>query len=229
MNAPEPIAPKPRLPGQWEALCRELQRAIILGQIHPRERLVEDEIIARSGATRHAVRRALDELERLGLVIRHPNRGVRVRDYTMTEIEDLYEIRVCLERQAALRYALPADPALLGQLHRIADEHAKLSRRRQFIEMFTLNNRFHDTLYSGAGNEALADAIRHFTFATHPIRMRGFPDDGLREAAIADHLEMIAAIGSGDRARFGSLVVEHIMRPMRFYIACAFIQAPPDS
>ncbi|HEX7390200.1 MAG TPA: GntR family transcriptional regulator [Acidiphilium sp.] len=227
MNAPEPVSPKPRLPGQREALCHELQRAIILGQLHPRERLVEDEIIARSGATRHAVRRALDELERLGLVIRHPNRGVRVRDYTITEVEDLYEIRTCLERQAALRYALPANPAFLGQLRQIAKEHAKLSRRRQFIEMFALNNKFHDMLYSGAGNEALADAIRHFTFATHPIRMRGFPDDELREAAIADHGAMVAAVETGNRARLASLVVEHIMRPMRFYIACAINEAPP--
>ena len=77
----------------WDIVYRDLQRGIISGSYRPRERLIEDEIIARAGSTRHAVRRAFDELERMGLVIRQPNRGVQVRDYTIGEIEDLYEIR----------------------------------------------------------------------------------------------------------------------------------------
>ena len=52
------------------AVYGELQRQIIAGQLRSRERLVEDEIIERAGATRHAVRRAFDELERVGLVLR---------------------------------------------------------------------------------------------------------------------------------------------------------------
>ena len=76
----------------WDAVYRELQRQIIAGQLRPRERLVEDEIIERTGATRHAVRRAFDELERVGLVLRQPNKGVQVRDYSITEVEELYEI-----------------------------------------------------------------------------------------------------------------------------------------
>ncbi|HTO28029.1 MAG TPA: GntR family transcriptional regulator, partial [Devosia sp.] len=67
----------------WDTVYRDLQRGIISGQYRPRERLVEDEIIARTGATRHAVRRAFDELERLGLAVRQPNKGVQVRDYSI--------------------------------------------------------------------------------------------------------------------------------------------------
>jgi DNA-binding GntR family transcriptional regulator len=74
---------------------------------------VEDEIIARTEATRHAVRRAFDELERMGLAIRQPNKGVQVRDYSIGEIEELYEIRECLESRAASRFTGPADPQAL--------------------------------------------------------------------------------------------------------------------
>ena len=216
-------SPSARSPGQWETVCRELQRQIIVGQLKPRERLVEDDIIARAGATRHAVRRAFDELERLGLAVRRSNRGVQVRDYTLNEIEELYELRECLERQAAMRFPFPAPDAALQRLSALATEHARVSRAKRFSEIFQLNNEFHQTLYGAAGNASLAEAIRRYTFATHPIRSRAFPSEELREVAIRDHRAMIQAIRSQDRTSLVELVVEHIKRPMRFYIAQTFI------
>ena len=205
--------------GHWEAVCRELQRQIILGQLKPRERLVEDDIIERTAATRHAVRRAFDELERMGLVARRSNRGVQVRDYTLTEVEELYEVRECLESQAAGRFPFPASAILLEKLDAVATEHERASREMRFVDIFQLNNQFHQTLYAAAGNASLAEAIRHYTFATHPIRSRAFPSEELREVAIQDHWAMIEAIKSEDRMRLAALIAEHIRRPMRFYIA----------
>lgn len=213
-----------RSPGQWEAVARELQRQIIVGELKPRERLIEDEIIERQTATRHAVRRAFDQLERLGLVVRRSNRGVHVRDYTLTEIEDLYEVRECLERQAALRFPFPAPDAVIEKLSSLADDHARVSRDKRFSDIFHLNNEFHQALYAAAGNASLADAIRRYTFATHPIRSRAFPSDELREVAIFDHKAMIEAIKAKDHARLARLAVEHIRRPMRYYIAQTFIE-----
>lgn len=213
-----------RSPGQWEAVARELQRQIIVGELKPRERLVEDEIIERRNATRHAVRRAFDELERLGLVVRRSNRGAHVRDYTLAEIEDLYELRECLERQAALRFPFPTRGALTEKLSALAVDHERVSREKRFSDIFHLNNEFHQTLYAAAGNASLAEAIRRYTFATHPIRSRAFPSEELREVAIRDHTAMIEAIRAEDRTLLADLIVEHIRRPMRYYIAQTFIE-----
>jgi DNA-binding GntR family transcriptional regulator len=212
-----------RAPGQWEAVGRTLQREIILGLLKPRERLVEDEIIERIGATRHAVRRAFDELERLGLVVRRSNRGVQVRDYTLTEVQELYEIRECLERQAALRFPFPAPAELLESLRGIAAEHERVSWEMRFADLFQLNNQFHQTLYAAAGNAALAEAIHRYTFATHPIRSRAFPSEELRGVAIKDHWAMIEAIAAADRTRLADLIAEHIKRPMLFYVAQTYL------
>ncbi|HEU0221334.1 MAG TPA: GntR family transcriptional regulator [Paracoccaceae bacterium] len=211
---------------QWDAVCRDLQRDIISGRYRPRERLIEDEVIAATGATRHAVRRAFDELARLGLVVRQPNRGVQVRDYTREEIEDLYEIRECLEVTAAERYPLPAPAELLGSLADIAARHEAASREQRFAELFALNNQFHEMLYRAAGNRQLAEAIRHYTFATHPIRTRAFPNEDLRAVAVRDHWQMIASIREGDRAGLAATIREHIRRPKDYYLATNFVAGP---
>ncbi|HEX7075103.1 MAG TPA: GntR family transcriptional regulator [Hyphomicrobiaceae bacterium] len=208
----------------WDAVCRELQRQIIAGQLRPRERLVEDEIMARTGATRHAVRRAFDELERMGLVVRQPNKGVQVRDYSIVEIEELYEIRECLELRAAARFNKPADQPLVDQLTEIATRHRDASRAQRFGEVFALNNQFHETMYRAAGNKLLADAIMHYTFATHPIRTRAFPNDELREIAITEHFAMIDAIARGDGKGLGEIIRAHITQPKEFYLRATYIQ-----
>ncbi|ODT80228.1 MAG: hypothetical protein ABS76_17445 [Pelagibacterium sp. SCN 64-44] len=208
----------------WDDVYRDLQRQIIAGQLRPRERLVEDEIIARTGATRHAVRRAFDELERMGLVGRQPNKGVQVRDYSIREIEELYEIRECLERRAASRFDKPADDALVSRLTEIAGKHRDASRSQRFADVFSLNNAFHEVLYRAAGNQQLADAILHYTFATHPIRTRAFPNEPLREIAITEHFDMIDAIAKGEGERLGTIIARHITRPKDFYLQATYIE-----
>jgi len=208
----------------WDAVYRDMQRQIVAGQLRPRERLVEDEIIARTGATRHAVRRAFDELERMGLVIRQPNKGVQVRDYSIVEVEELYEIRECLETRAAARFNRPASAELVAQLTDIATRHREASREQRFAEVFSLNNSFHEVLYRAAGNQQLADAILHYTFATHPIRTRAFPSEELREIAITEHFAMIEVIGRGDGAALADIIRSHIQRPKDFYLKATYIQ-----
>jgi DNA-binding GntR family transcriptional regulator len=208
----------------WDNVYRDLQRGIISGQYRPRERLVEDEIIARTGATRHAVRRAFDELERLGLAVRQPNKGVQVRDYSIGEIEELYEIRECLEMRAASRFGRPASDELVAKLTDIASRHRDASRDQRFAEVFSLNNAFHEVLYRAAGNQQLADAIIHYTFATHPIRTRAFPNEELREIAITEHFAMIDAIARGEGEELGAIIRTHIQRPKEFYLKATYIQ-----
>lgn len=208
----------------WDTVYRDLQRGIISGQYRPRERLVEDEIIARTGATRHAVRRAFDELERLGLAVRQPNKGVQVRDYSIGEIEELYEIRECLEMRAASRFNRPASTELVAKLTDIATRHRDASRSQHFADVFSLNNAFHEVLYRAAGNQQLADAIIHYTFATHPIRTRAFPNEELREIAITEHFAMIGAIARGEGSELGAIIRTHIQRPKEFYLKATYIQ-----
>lgn len=208
----------------WDTVYRDLQRGIISGQYRPRERLVEDEIIARTGATRHAVRRAFDELERLGLAVRQPNKGVQVRDYSIGEIEELYEIRECLEMRAASRFNRPASTELVAKLTDIATRHRDASRSQHFADVFSLNNAFHEVLYRAAGNQQLADAIIHYTFATHPIRTRAFPSEELREIAITEHFAMIGAIARGAGTELGAIIRTHIQRPKEFYLKATYIQ-----
>jgi hypothetical protein len=61
-------------PDEPADLAKLLGDDIIFGRLGPGTRLIEDNLIARFGATRHFVRQALVELERMGTVVREEQR-----------------------------------------------------------------------------------------------------------------------------------------------------------
>ena len=130
-------------PGQWQAVYEDLKKGIISGKYRSGVRLVEDSVIETTGATRHAVRKAFDEIARLGLAIRYPNRGVQVRSFSRSEILDIYEVRECLELKAIGGYTEPAEKELVEKLKAIVARHEKAVADNKLAEMFNLNNLLH--------------------------------------------------------------------------------------
>src|SRR5581483_4433560 len=92
-------------------IARALEQDIVLGRLQPGEKLREEDLAERFGASRHHVREGLARLERIGIVIKERNRGVSVRRFTIEEVRQIYEVREIVQRQAALKIRLPADEA----------------------------------------------------------------------------------------------------------------------
>src|SRR5690606_8661346 len=90
-----------------ETVAAMLEEDIVLGVIHPCQRLVEDELMARFSVKRHVVRDALAKLEQMGLVERRRNVGAMVRGFEPREVCELYELRTLLECEAMRRIPLP--------------------------------------------------------------------------------------------------------------------------
>lgn len=81
----------------------ELRKAIVGGELLPGERLLEEELSARLGVGRAAVRMALVRLEQDGLVERERNRGATVRRVSETEAVEILEAIAAHDPAAAER------------------------------------------------------------------------------------------------------------------------------
>jgi DNA-binding GntR family transcriptional regulator len=208
-----------RATGAWLDIANTLQRDIIFGRLQPKEHLIEDEIMARTNTSRHAVRRAFEEMERNGLVIRQPNKGVRVRSYTRKEIEDLYEVREVLEARAAASIRLPVSKDLVDRLTTIQTKHERASDKGNVVELFETNNLFHETLYQACSNAVLAEAIRMYSLLTHTIRMRNMSDKSWRKEAVRQHWAMIKLLSGKDSKALVALCLNHIQHPKEFYLS----------
>ena len=152
------------LPPELEAadIAKALGEDIIFGRLAPGTRLVEDNLIARFGATRHFIRQALYELEHTGIVVREKNRGVAVRSLNPNAVRHIYEARELLQKQAALRIPLPAPSHVIAELERLHADYSQHIKMHHFRGVHEVNDQFHLTLFAGCGNPYLVDSINHY-------------------------------------------------------------------
>jgi DNA-binding GntR family transcriptional regulator len=201
------------------AIVQSLEFDILFGFLRPRERLIEDQLIERFDAKRHVVRQALSELEHMGIVVRTPNRGASVRDFSVPEVEEIAEVRETLHRRAVQRMHLPADDELLTALRRIQRRHDKAVAARDPRAIDSANEEFHDTLFAACGNRTLTAAIRHYSYLSRATRLYPMLDTSLLETLRSEHWAMIEAVAKGDRRTLTRLVVDHIQHSKRMYIS----------
>jgi DNA-binding GntR family transcriptional regulator len=195
-----------------------LEEDIVLGYLHPRVRLVEDDLRDRFGLKRHVVRQVLLELERMGLVERRKNVGAIVKSHTEDEVMNLYAVREILETSAAERIPLPAAREHLEQLEAIQHHHDAATAQGDLRAVFHANVAFHRAVFAATGNPELTALINSFAQRTNVIRTSStvYPDH--LEFVRKEHWEIIEALRAGDRGHLVELFRHHLVPARDNYI-----------
>jgi DNA-binding GntR family transcriptional regulator len=198
-----------------------LEEEIALGQLAPRERIVEEELAERFAAKRHVVRQALSDLETMGIVVRQPNRGAAVRDYGVQEVEHLYVVRALIERCAAEFIPLPVDRVVIDALQQIQDRHSAAAEKGELRRVFRENLLFHHTFFAICGNAPLVEVIEQTALKTHAIRSYGIGDPALLQVVRGQHQRMIDLLGTRDQKALADIVVQHLRPAKDAYLRLA--------
>ena len=205
-SSTEPTAPQSPLELIQEhsltsALKLEVERMIFDGSIRVGERLNESTLAARFGTSRGPLREALQALGEQGLVSFTRNRGAFVRQLSIAEADELYDLRSALDDEVGRKLAgtlTKGQGRELEALLRVMDEQAKRGDIRGY---YPNNLRFHDLLVTYAGNRRLAEIYRRITRELHLFRLQGLHASGATHSNI-EHWKILKASqsGSGDRA-----------------------------
>ncbi|GAB5376426.1 MAG: GntR family transcriptional regulator [Acuticoccus sp.] len=222
-SGPSPASPsrpaRARAPAaQAPDVVQALEDDIIFGRLRPDDRLVEDQLMERYGAKRHVVRQAFWDLEKLGIVLREPNKGARIRAFSPKEVANIYDMRALLQGHAAMLVPMPAPPTLMEELEAIHVAHSQAVDAQDLRAVFQLNNAFHDVIFSACGNDLLAEEIRRFLMMAHAIRSYRIGDPRLLQQARDEHAQMLEYLRSGERGAFARLCAAHIEPSRRAYL-----------
>jgi len=146
-----------------------LREAILGGELRPGDRIRQEEVAARLGASRLPVREALRMLEAEGLTEHEPHKGARVPRLSQHEVDVIYRMRERLE-PLALAESLP-------QL--TEGDHAQLAEVQERIEdladgdlekFLDLDREFHMLTYSGCSIDPLMSNVTRLWNSTQPYR-----------------------------------------------------------
>ncbi len=205
-------------PSQLDRVVAALEEDIVLGKLHPRERLIEEELCDRFGVTRHVLRLVFAELSRMGIVERIPNRGALVRAFSSRDVEQLYSLRELLETAAAAQIAFPVSAADLEELAAIQALHDDAVARDDLVRLFRSNQRFHHKLFSLCGNQFLEEAIETCAQRAHGIRFHVLISPEQRRKSRDEHHLMIEALARRDGPALIELCRNHLPASKNAYL-----------
>jgi phosphonate utilization transcriptional regulator len=191
---------------------RELERRILAGELEPGDKLTEEDIASTLNVSRGPVREAFRALEQAGLVRTEKNRGVFVRQVSVEDADEIYEVRAGLDELIGRLLAERIQPGQLAELRELLKKMQKAARARSVDDYYPLNVRFHDRLAEFTGNRTLIAHYRRLVNELHLYRRetlaRGadsFP------ISAREHAEIVDALACRDPRRAGKLMYEHAM------------------
>jgi DNA-binding GntR family transcriptional regulator len=160
----------------------------------PGDRFSEAEIGQRTGVSRTPVREALFRLRNEGFLEVESKTGWFVKPIDFGRLDQLYDLRVVLELASVAKLALRRDdPPALDALKALwlvpVDERLADPR-----EVGALDERFHATLVSAAGNTEIAKVHQDVTERIRIVRRLDFTRPDRIDATYQEHGKILRAI-----------------------------------
>ena len=196
-----------------ETAYDRLMAALREGAFKPGDRLREEDVAEQLSLSRTPVREALRRLEADGIVEHRPRQGAVIRQLSHSEVVELYEMRVVLERTAAemaAKHGAEAEFDALDDLNQsIAQERDNPARAA------AINQDFHQGLYFAGRNRFLLEAARALNNSLLLLGPTTFTDEARVDMVVRQHQAIIDALRDGDAEAAGAAAEAHLNTSLR--------------
>lgn len=187
----------------------KLREMISRGDLPAGERLNEVALAQAIGVSRTPMREAVKLLASEGLLELLPGRGARVRQFSATELLDVFDVLGALERHAIEVAVSRMTPKALADIERLHTQMHEAYDKRNQKAYFKLNQKLHALVVGLSGNPALSNLHNTLTKQSVHNRHETLLSDQRWQESLAEHQAIFNAIVQGDAALAGLLMLDH--------------------
>lgn len=183
-----------------------IQQQIADGVYKPGDRIVETQLAKELNVSQAPVREAILELATTGLLEERPYSGSYVRNMSIDEIRDIFEIRAFVEEYAAKRAAKKATDEQLAEMEAVLKE---MDNDRSLATFVHLDMEFHGLVMDAAGSPALKRAWKNLRMSEWTYLCAAITEISLNEM-IQQHWRIFRFIQHREEASAGAYMLLHI-------------------
>jgi DNA-binding GntR family transcriptional regulator len=203
-----------RAAGISDQVTTRLRELILNGVITETEVLTEATLATKLGVSRTPVREALARLENDGLVEAAGLRGKRIRQFTSSEIRELYWLRITIEGAVVAELAArKPDRAALKPLETLLEEQrlaAKSDNRPKFLE---IDHAFHSALVEALEYNHVNTMLRGMRYTFDLISLKPTYQHKNRIAEVlVEHQNILKALRNHNAATARKAMTDHLKR-----------------
>lgn len=206
-DAPSPLQPAASLREQVE---EALSSQVIAGVLAPGTVLTAPTLAAQFGVSATPVREALLTLQRRGFLEPLRNKGFRVTEISIDELQQLARVRQLLECPPMRDIAGRLPAGLVDELRGLADEIVASGEEGRMQDYLAADTRFHLALIELVGNEHLTRLVRELRQQTRLGGLAALVESGGMAASAAEHAQLLDLLVDGDGEGAESLMRRHI-------------------
>jgi DNA-binding GntR family transcriptional regulator len=218
MDSSQDPTPIIRRPLHEEAADR-LRDLIVQGRLAAGTRLNERLLTAQLGLSRTPLREAFKVLATEGLVELLPNRGAIVSQMDPVRLGESLAVMGALEALAgelACRYATDAQ---INEIRALHYEMLAYHARNDLAGYFKFNQAIHLKIVKYSGNSVLFNIYRQLNGNVRRARYMANLSKERWDAAVREHGEILAALGSRDVGRIKALLSDHLAHKLASVLA----------
>lgn len=187
-------------PTQQDATYARLRQWVTVGRFLPGERLKIHDIAQQLGVGVTPVRAALQRLAAEGALVNVPHAGMLVPRLSAAEFDDVLQMRLLLEGEAAQRGAHQLDDAGVAELASLEQQMAAGLAAGDAKAYLDANELFHVRLYQAAASPTLMALIETVWLKVGPLSNRLFEAEGAHAVLNDAHGEVMSALRRKDSA-----------------------------
>jgi DNA-binding GntR family transcriptional regulator len=200
----------PRKLSRSEDLVRQLEDDILSGKLPPGVRLDEQELAVRFKVSRTPVREALWHLASSGLIQMRRHHGAIVKQHTITELIEMFQVMAELEGLAARLAARRITSEELAQLRQAHDRCRDRIEQNDHEGFFKANNEFHDLIFSAARSQFLIEEAHSLRRRVNPYRHYITYQPGRMQKSVEQHDAIVRAIESSNSEEAHTVMRTHV-------------------
>lgn len=177
------------------AQVEETLRNRILNLEYPHNHvLVEETLCGEFGVSRSPIREALRMLEAAGLIHKMANRSYVVKQITKTDVQELYEIRLALEKHVVEKLCMMEDN---DELVRLMMHWQNIDLRSE-PDLAAADREFHEKLSEIHGNKKIMDELHQINEQLRVFRVVDFSKPNRIATTKKQHIDLLKAIHDKD-------------------------------
>ena len=207
-----------------QSIADALRVEILRGNLQGGQPLKQDEIAAQFGVSKIPVREALMQLQAERLVNFYPNRGAFVSELSAAEADEIYVMRIALEKEILGR-AIPH--LTVSHLNQAREILAAIDHEDNIAKWGELNWEFHATLYAPAGLPRVMETLRmlHTNIARYLVLYLAGMD--YQNKSQREHRALLQACRAGEVEKAEDILDGHLRSASTHLIK--FLNKPPGA
>jgi DNA-binding GntR family transcriptional regulator len=189
-----------------------IKEDILTCVLEPGSRIAQSQMVKRYEYGVTPVREALKRLEQEGYVQSIPRFGYWIAPIQIKDIEDIYDLRLILEKSAVRLAIQRATDQQVAHLEEQAHFTYTFHDRDSYLDFLDHNIRFHAAIAGMSGNQKLVEIITSLLGEMTRIFHLGLDLRDSAEEMQGEHLALSAAIAARNITRAEELVYDQITR-----------------